>query len=403
MSTLNGRRRPVLLLVAVIVAVGLVAGGLLLYRANDDTGKTPGIDPNAGEHGDAISSSALRDVKTGAASAPVASRIVYRSTNGDTGKRTIVSGAFFVPRGTAPHGGWPVIAVAHSTVGISEECAPSLSPTLAGQADLVARFLNLGYAVALPDFQGLGEPGIHPYLDARTAGRNLIDAVLAFRATVHDLSSDWGAFGGSQGGGAAWSANEQAASYGPGLHLVGTAAIAPAADVTGLVDEAVAGTLTADQRPGVQWIVETLARLHPDELDRDDYRHGTAVKDWDVLSSCSPKLAVERTRAIERLGPLDLTPVSEEAADKLRFLLRAWSLPQGKLSAPLVVAYGGKDEFIDPHWTDGALVRQCALGGQVLRVFLPDNGHADIDYSLAITWLQGRFAGKPVQNQCPKD
>ena len=49
--------------------------------------------------------------------------------------------------------------------------------------DLVLGFVKSGYAVALPDYQGLGEDGVHPYTDAKTAGLNMIDAVRALRHT----------------------------------------------------------------------------------------------------------------------------------------------------------------------------------------------------------------------------
>ena len=97
-------------------------------------------------------------------------RVIYRSTSGDTGQATQVSGSVFTPEGTAPTGGWPVIAFGHGTTGIDEPCAPSLSYSLLGVSTVVVGYANLGYAVALPDYQGLGAPGVHPYTDARTAG-----------------------------------------------------------------------------------------------------------------------------------------------------------------------------------------------------------------------------------------
>ncbi|MET0452045.1 MAG: alpha/beta hydrolase, partial [Mycobacterium sp.] len=45
-------------------------------------------------------------------------RVVYRSTSGIDDTPTEVSAAVFIPTGTAPPGGWPVIAYAHGTSGI---------------------------------------------------------------------------------------------------------------------------------------------------------------------------------------------------------------------------------------------------------------------------------------------
>ena len=66
-----------------------------------------------------------------------AARVVYRSTSGDTDAPTVVSGSVFTPRGQAPDGGWPVIALAHGTTGIDQACAPSLSANLLGNVVFV--------------------------------------------------------------------------------------------------------------------------------------------------------------------------------------------------------------------------------------------------------------------------
>lgn len=325
-----------------------------------------------------------------------AARITYRSTDASTGEGTVVSGSVFVPDREAPPEGWRVVALGHGSTGIDTECAPSDNPTLADQAPLVIRLVKLGVAVTMTDFQGLGSPGIHPYLDSPTAGRNVIDSVRAVRSTFAGISDRWAAIGGSQGGGAVWSADEQAAAYAPELTLVGVVALAPAADVTGLVDKAVAGTLTEDQRPSFQWALESLARLHPD-LDLDHYRRGTAAANWDLLSSCADKEA----KAGAPIGPDDLRPDSPAAAARVKGYLARWALPQGALSAPMLVAYGEKDTFVDPAWTTAALGRACRLGGVIQRRLDPNGTHESMDAGDPLQWLADRFAGVPVVSECP--
>jgi hypothetical protein len=327
-----------------------------------------------------------------------AARVVYRSTSGD-GQATEVSGSVFIPNGDPPAGGWPVVSFGHGTTGIDESCAPSLSNVLLGYADAVGVLITKGYAVALADYQGLGAPGVHPYTDSRTAGLNMIDAVRALRATFPGVSNRWGAFGGSQGGGAAWSADEQARDYAPELTLVGAVAVSPAADLTGLVDKAQQGTLTKDQQLGVMAIAESLARLHPD-FNRDDFRHGAAAKYWDTLVGCSGPETSYRGDAAKTIELNDVAPSTPEAADRLRRYLTEWALPQKRLSAPLYVWYGGADTFIDASWTAGAIKRACALGGHVVAQFEQDKGHVETDYQDQFHWLTDRFADKPVTNAC---
>jgi hypothetical protein len=329
-----------------------------------------------------------------------AARVVYRSTSGDTGSPTVVSGTVFTPAGHPPDGGWPVVAFGHGTTGIQEPCAPSLSDSLLGQTTAVVGLIKKGYAVAFADYQGLGSSGVHPYTDARTAGLNMIDSVRALRHTFKDVSTRWAAFGGSQGGGAAWAADEQGRTYAPELELVGAVAISPAADVSGAVDKSQQGSLTTDQGPALQAIIESLARLHPD-LNRDDYRHGAAAQYWDVLSACSGPMVHDRTAAAKALGPHDLTPSTPQAADRLRQLLSQWALPQQRLSAPLLVWYSGADTYIDANWTTAAIQRACALGGTVVWQFEKDKGHGEANFVDQLQWMADRFGGKPVTNDCP--
>src|ERR1700747_953786 len=56
-------------------------------------------------------------------------RVLYTSTDGLDNKTPItVSGAIYFPKGTAPTGGWPIIAWTHGTTGIADVCAPSWIP-----------------------------------------------------------------------------------------------------------------------------------------------------------------------------------------------------------------------------------------------------------------------------------
>ena len=328
-------------------------------------------------------------------------RVTYRSTNGDTGAPTVVTGSVFVPTGTPPAGGWPVIAFGHGTTGIDEACAPSLSDDLLGGASLVIGLANAGYAVALADYQGLGAPGVHPYTDSRTAALNMIDAVRALRHTFPDVSNRFAAVGGSQGGGAAWAVDEQAGRYAPDLDLVGAVAFVPAADVAGIVDKAQAGTMTPDQQLAFIGIVESLARLHGDIVNRDDFRRGVAAAQWDSLTACSGPKVEGRDAAAKALTPSDTTPASPQAADGLRELLTKWAAGRQPLAAPLLVVYAGRDQFIDQQWTADAIASACALGGPVEADLQPDKGHGDVDVAARVQWLADRFAGTPTKGNCP--
>jgi pimeloyl-ACP methyl ester carboxylesterase len=331
----------------------------------------------------------------------VAARITYLSTSGIDGSTAEVSGTVFAPAGSAPEGGWPVIAYGHPTTGTRPECAPSLDPMLLGMSSTVTGLVKAGYVVTVSDYQGLGVDGSHhPYLDATTEGHNLIDSVRAARKLVPNASGRWAAFGGSQGGQAAWAANELAARYAPELQLVGSASYSAPLAIDGFADAAVGGSLTAEQRMVLVQILGGLAAESPD-FRLDDYRHGLAADQWDVLTACKGPRVRERDELAHRLSADDLRPVDQRAADALRSRLQAMSLPREPATAPMLIVYGGQDQLVPPVWTDRALGEACRLGDTIQIELQTDRGHADVDGATAFPWINQRFAGEPARNDCP--
>ena len=250
----------------------------------------------------------------------VAAKVTYTSTSGVTNESTRVTGTVFAPKGAPPEGGWPIIAFGHPTTGVSAGCAPSSSPNLMNLSATVLNLVNAGYVVAMSDYQGLdpahssGDQTYHPYLDATTAGYNLIDSVRAAHKVVADTSDRWVSFGLSQGGQGAWAANELSGDYGSGTALIGSVSLAPPLDLVGFVDAAAGGTLTKEQVPAYQALLAALKNEHPD-LDLDQYRRGIVADAWNALLQCDFSKADERANVIERITPDDLTPASVEATD----------------------------------------------------------------------------------------
>ncbi|GAB7071629.1 lipase [Mycobacterium hodleri] len=330
----------------------------------------------------------------------VAAKVTYVSTSGVTNQPTRVTGTVFAPKGKPPEGGWPIIAYGHPTTGVVSGCAPSSSTTLSNLSSTVLQLVEAGYVVAMSDYQGLGDDSTyHPYLDATTAGYNLVDSVRAARKVVADTSNRWAAFGLSQGAQAAWAANELNAAYGAGLDLVGTASVSPPLNVSSFVDDAANRALSKEQEPAYQALLASLKNEDP-TLNLDDYRRGVVAEKWDVLLQCDFRDIDERTRAVGEITSDDLVPSSPAAADALRDLLRADDLPRRPLTAPAFVVYGGQDVLIPPSWTDAALQNACDMGDVVRVDMQPDRGHSDVDVSPVLPWIADRFAGDPAPNSC---
>lgn len=162
-------------------------------------------------------------------------RVLYKTTN-RAGEAIAVSGTVMVPKTRwIGFGKRPVIGFAAGTQGMADRCAPSrqFSEGLEYEAIAIEGLLARGYAVAMTDYEGLGTAGIHTYMDRVSQGRAVLDAVRAAQklGLGIDANSPVGLQGYSQGGGAAASAAELAASYAPDLKIKGAVVGAVPADL----------------------------------------------------------------------------------------------------------------------------------------------------------------------------
>ena len=330
-----------------------------------------------------------------------ASTVVYRSVSGYDGKASEVAGTVFVPKGSPPDGGWPVIAYAHVTTGTTVDCGPSLRTDLSGTASSIAAIVESGFAVAMTDYQGLGHAGGHPYLEPKTAAFNVIDSVRALRNTYPNVSTRWLAFGSSQGGQAAWAANEYAADYGSGLDFLGSVSTAPPADLTGYAAAAESETLTPGQILFMPLIIAGLQVIHPD-LRPADYLRGVALDDQLALTSCTTPESANKTTLAGELNSAQVRPASKEAADRLAGWLQEFALPQRRASGPMFVVNGSRDDVVLPAWVSTAVGRACDAGDTILHREIPDRGHTDVDGGEEMyAWIRDRFTGAKAPSNCP--
>jgi Secretory lipase len=156
-------------------------------------------------------------------------RILYHSRSPD-GRDIAVSGLIVAPDDPPPLGGFPVVAWAHGTTGLADECAPSqlTTPDRIPVPDLWRH----GYVVAATDYEGLGTPGPHPYLVGDSEARSVLDSVRAAQnVTAASAGAATVVVGRSQGGHAALFAGELARSYAPDIDVLGVVAAAPVAEL----------------------------------------------------------------------------------------------------------------------------------------------------------------------------
>ena len=124
-------------------------------------------------------------------SAASAMRILYTSTDVRWHSGMIpVSGTLYLPQGEQPKEGWPLVAWAHGTVGVADSCAPSWTGHKPRDATYVNSWLRNGFAVVATDYQGLGGPGPHPWLNWEAEGRSVLDGIRAAREKYRGVLAD---------------------------------------------------------------------------------------------------------------------------------------------------------------------------------------------------------------------
>lgn len=343
--------------------------------------------------------------------------IRYSTTARDGSPRT-ANGVVFVPRDDPPRGGYRIAAVAHPNTGASSDCAPTSYPGLLGSLGSVAYFLTAGYVVVftedpvtVDDAGTLADNGDgtatttsrpHPFLEPYSGAHTMIDGVRAARRVVTGTSTDWIAYGVSQGGQASWAANDLAGSYGTGLRLLGSLSISPSADLTGLVDKMQRGTLSIAQRVALPVVLGGVSAAFPG-FRMEDYLRGSMLSGRSVFLSCTGDQEAAKVGIATAAQASDFRPSSQAAADRLRDQLGQFAvpLPTARATAPMFVAYGTDDTLIDPRWTVDAVRRACSAGDTVDLRVVQGQPHGTLDLGpIPQDWVDDRAAGRRAPNSC---
>ncbi|MDU7366994.1 MAG: alpha/beta fold hydrolase [Acinetobacter baumannii] len=152
---------------------------------------------------------------------------------GQRGQEVQATSLVFTPNTPPPVGGWPIVVWAHGTTGVADVCAPSKAALADSTKDLISKLLAAGYVVVAPDYEGLGTPGIHPFLNVKSEAFSITDAVVAARNYLSQrnllTSKKWVTVGHSQGVHAALGAAQYASRA--QLEYKGTVAVAPASNL----------------------------------------------------------------------------------------------------------------------------------------------------------------------------
>jgi alpha-beta hydrolase superfamily lysophospholipase len=310
-----------------------------------------------------------------------------------------VSGVVFVPKSASRNA--PILSYAHGTTGLGDQCAPSKNGATEARL-LAAGALSRGFVVVATDYEGLGTPGVHPYLVGLSEGRSVLDAA---RAAINlgmatSAESPVIVWGHSQGGGSALFAAELAPTYAPDLHVKGAIAGAPAVElafignnfasspasaVSGFAFMAIAGFKAAYPT------LDLSAFLTPKGIAETEK---AGVQCNETVTDLTGKNIAEYMTT----SPVTLEPYAT--------YLNENTPGQVPTPVPIFVYHGDADELVPVTASELYLKRTCKVGGfTVLRTVYKGGTHVSV-IALALndiaSWIDDRLAGKPAPTTaCP--
>lgn len=334
-----------------------------------------------------------------------AHRVMYLST--DThGSPMAVTGTILTSRypwmGLGPR---PIIGFAVGTQGLGDQCAPSkqMAAGLEYEGTFLEGLLQRGYGVAITDYQGLGTPGAHTYVNRVAEGNALLDSIRAARRLPQANLSDTGPVltaGYSQGGGASAAAAELAPAYAPDLALKGSYVGAPPADkavvgrhldgshAAGLLGYAIVGLDAAYPELGIPSLLNAKGKALFAEIQQE----------------CVVETLAQHALKQSKDLTLDGRPVTAYMEEEpFKSVVTSQKLGARKPAVPTLVIHSSTDDIV-PYAQGRQMARDwCALRANVQFRTLTSGTHVGAipeASSHAFMWMEERLTGFPQFGNC---
>jgi pimeloyl-ACP methyl ester carboxylesterase len=326
-------------------------------------------------------------------------RVLYVSQAVD-GTPIAVSGIVAAPAGEPPEGGRDVVTWSHGTKGVVDRCTPSKGYRSGFHDfyDIAPELAAAGYVGVSTDYEGLGPPGVHPYLVGPSEGRGVLDIVKAAQQIEEAGAGKrvvvWGR---SQGGHGALFAGEIAPTWAPELDLYGVISAAPASEFNAIIQS---GTFLPGAR-GFIWQLAIGFEASYAELSIGDIFTADALAAIEMLfeeEACGSEFG-EVAAGFEGAGfatsPLDL-PAWVKRLDEN-------SPGNIATSVPIWLIQGEADMVVPVLLTNVLAERLCEIGNEVEYEVFPGFGHDDstrMNMADMLAWTADRFAGEPAARTC---
>lgn len=350
-------------------------------------------------------------------------RIMYRSTDA-RGNPMAVTGTYFEPHNAWPgQGPRPLIVYGPGTQGQGDQCAPSrqfnqgihwspwLDIAFNYEEMFVATMVARGFAIVMTDYQGLGTPGLHTYVNRVAEGNAMLDAgraAMKLPATSLDPHGPVAFWGYSQGGGAAASAAELAPSYAPDLNVVGTYAGAPPADLKELFPYADGSALVGVVGYALNSVITTYPEFE------NVIRSKLTPRGTDLLQKVADQCIAETItkfmfRHLQPYFKVDIYQAVNEEPFSTLFDMQ--KIGKYKPNAPVLILSNRFDPLVP--WTGANQLGRdwCALGADVQfwtneqppflnKMVINHALPMLVDGERAMQWIADRFNGLPTTPNC---
>ena len=317
-------------------------------------------------------------------------RIMYLSES-LSGTPIAVTGLVVMSDDPAPFGGYDLLLHGHGSTGLADRCAPSTAiGANASDVDIDLDYTSFetvasfGFALVSTDYEGLGVPGNHPFLDGVSEARSMLDAGLAARQLpLLYVGSQTAVAGFSQGGHAALWAAQLAPTWTPEQPILAALLASTASDTVELARSGVAdpsrGSLTVSMLVG-------LAAAHPEAqaaLGGVLTASGTQLAGL-LATGCSLDDAALPAPPYLSADPTTVEPFAS--------LLAANTAGTVATTTPILLFHGDGDTNIPLAQNDALFDRLCAAGQVVERRVVAGANHFSTLSSASIEgreWLAG--------------
>ena len=290
-------------------------------------------------------------------------------------------------------------------VGAARNCAPSLA--LFEELDWqsfwsmqLEPYLQAGYAVVLPDYQGAGAAGPASNIVGNVEAHNVLDAVRAARSFPKaTISSETFLWGHSQGGHAALFTNAAAATYAPEVIFTATAVLAPAIDLRGIFEHIFASDTPVRSSMLPLMVARAWSDTYPNLALGDILTgQGIEVVDTAIDHFCIPWVGIPAL--IHAPDTLFLPDALTTWADVI-----AENTPGGQpMQPPLFIGHGDADEVIPIAGSEQYAQHLCAAGNPVEFKVYPGVSHFGIVEPATpdvLAFFAAARAGQAPPSNCP--